>query len=481
MRSLDVIAGAAFAALLVLPCAAQESALRDSASIIIDGPRAAAADSALRAQEAQGFAGVVLVEAGGRVILRKGYGLAVRKPPRPFAPSTVVQIGSNTKDFTAVAILQLAAKGALALTDSLGKFFAGVPADKRGITVQELLEHRSGLPLYSGLDFDSVTRAQFLGRVMALPLRFPPGTDRAYSNAGYSVLAAIIEVVTGDSYGAYCDAHLWRPLGMHDTGLLLAKFDTLRLAHGYQGDEDAGTMLDKPHAADGPYWNLRGNGGFLSTVTDMWHFYDVLFGSSALLPAAQRDVMFPPDRPVAHAGSDMISFFLYERAPREGVVLIMATNQSDFPAPRAREAIAPLLGLPPMGGRGGQRVGGPPPGNAPFSLSMAVALPATPAGRQAAAFIAMFNAGDTAAARQFMATQEVQDPGDHRTMDQRVSSYRGMRHQVGAMVPVAVISSEPTQIVLRMRTEHGESPTLTVTVEAAAPNRITGLRIAAGE
>jgi CubicO group peptidase (beta-lactamase class C family) len=477
MRALRFVLGAAFAALIVHPAVAQESVLRDSASVILEGPKAAAADSALRAEEAKGFSGVVLIATGGRVILRKGYGLAVREPKRAFAPSTVVQIGSNTKDFTAVAILQLQEQGKLSVHDSLGKFFKDVPADKRGITVWDLVTHRSGLPLYSGMDFEPVTREQFVARVMAMPLRFPAGTQQAYSNVGYSVLAAIIEQLVNDTYGGYVNAHIWKPLGMHDTGLLLVKWDTLRLAHGYQGAEDNGTMLDKPHADNGPYWNLRGNGGYISTVTDMYHFYDVLFNTNTLLQPATRDLRFPPDRPVALAGSDMINFFLYERDPRSETVLIMATNWSEYPAPKAREGVAAVLGLPAMGNRGGTRVGGPRP--AETTPAKPIALPDTPAGRQAGAYIAMFNAGDTTAARKFMLEQLMPNPNDHRTIEQRLSNYRGMRSQVGTMIPVEIVSSSPTEIVLRMRTEKGESPELTVTVEASAPYRISALRIMA--
>ena len=142
-------------------------------------------------------------------------------------PSTVVQIGSNTKDFTAVDILRLQEAGKLSVTDSLGKYFKDVPADKRGITILDLMTHKSGLPLYSGLDFEPVSREAFLARVMKMPLLFAPGAQQKYSNVGYSVLAAIIEQLVGDSYGGYTHKTLWQPLGMHDTGLLLAKFDTL--------------------------------------------------------------------------------------------------------------------------------------------------------------------------------------------------------------------------------------------------------------
>ena len=478
MRTLTLVTSAAFVAFTAFPIGAQDPALRDSASVIMIGPKAVTADSALRVEEAKGFDGVVLAADHGEIVLRKAYGLAVRSPKRAFVPSTVVQIGSNTKDFTAVSILQLQEQGKLSVTDSIGKYLKIVPADKRAITIWDLLTHRSGLPLYSGMDFEPVTRDSFLVRVMQTPLKFAPGTGQQYSNVGYSVLAAIIEQLTGDSYGSYVNTHIWIPLGMHDTGLLLTNYDTLRLAHGYQGDVDNGTMLGKPHARDGPYWNLRGNGGFLSTVTDMYHFYDVLFNSSTLLKPATRDLHYNPDVPMALAGSDMISFFLYERAPRAGMVLIMATNGSDYPAPKARDGAAAALGLPAMGG-GRRTMGGPKQADAGAAGAKAVTLPATAAGRQAAAFIAMFNAGDTTAARKFMLEQLTRNPNAHLTMEERLSQYRGMRAMIGSMIAVEIISSAPTEIVLRMRTEKGENPVLTITVEPAAPNRIAAVRLEA--
>ena len=475
---LTLLCCAGFFASVTLPLAAQRSLLTDSASVIIAGARAAAIDSALRSEVAKGFSGVVLVADHGTVIVRQGYGLAVRKPARAFVPSTVVQIGSNTKDFTAVDILRLQEAGKLSLHDSLAKYFKEVPPDKRGITIADLLAHKSGLPLYSGLDFEPVKRDEFIARMLKMPLLFAPGTQQKYSNVGYSVLAAIIELIVGDSYGGYTNRTLWQPLGMHDTGLLLANFDTLRLAHGYQAGEDVGTMLDKPHLDDGPPWNIRGNGGFLSTVTDMYHFYDVLFNTDRLMKPATRELKFPPDRPVALAGSDMISFFLYERDPMAGVVLIIATNGTDYAAPRAREAIAPVLGLMPMGARRGPRVGGPSP-KAAGAGAVPVAFPETPAGKMAAAYLRVFNSNDTALVRRFMLDSMVPNPHEGRTIEQRLSAYRGMRGQTGGITAIAIVSSSDTEIVLKAVAGNGDDITLTVTVESAAPHRIASLRVEA--
>lgn len=80
----------------------------------------------------------------GAAVKQKGYGLAIREPHTPFTPEIATQISSCTKDFTAVAIVQLAQRGELALTDKLTRWFPDAPADKRALTVAQLLDHTAG-------------------------------------------------------------------------------------------------------------------------------------------------------------------------------------------------------------------------------------------------------------------------------------------------------------------------------------------------
>ena len=214
-------------------------------------------DSVLRAAAQRGFSGVVRVERGGTLLLRKGYGLADRERRIAFSDATVVQIGSNTKDFTLVALLRLQQRGRLSLRDSLGKYFPAAPADKRGITLQQLVDHRGGFPIGRGGDFEAPTREQFLQRALAAPLRAQPGTREIYSNTGFAILAAVIEQVTGKSYDAYVRDDLLVPLGLENTGYLLPRFDPARIAHGYDHGQDQGRVLLKPHAPDGPIRRSR--------------------------------------------------------------------------------------------------------------------------------------------------------------------------------------------------------------------------------
>src|SRR4051812_21969033 len=267
-------------------------------------------DSALRAAQQRGFSGVVRIEKGGELVLAKGYGLANRERGIPFSRATVVQIGSNTKDFTQVALLRLQQRGKLSLRDTPGKSSPAAPADKRGITLQQLFDHRAGFPIGLGGDFEALSRDAFIQRALATPLRAKPGAQEIYSNTGYAILAAVIEQVTGLSYDTFIRDDMLAPLGLRNTGYLLPHFALERVAHGYEGGKDRGSILEKPHAADGPYWNLRGNGGMVSTVDDMHHFYEALFESDRLLPASARGGRFDPNGPVGLAGSDLVNFFL---------------------------------------------------------------------------------------------------------------------------------------------------------------------------
>jgi CubicO group peptidase (beta-lactamase class C family) len=210
-----------------------------------------------------------------------------------------VQIGSNTKDFTAVAILQLQQARMLSMNDSIGKYFRGAPADTRNITIRQLMNHRAGFPLGIGGDFEPLSRQALVDRAMQTKLLFTPGTRESYSNTGFSLLAAIIEQVTGTTYDVYVQNAILAPLGLHGTGFLLPGFKANELAHGYfASGTDHGTMLVKPHAADGPYWNLRGNGGMLSTVGDIHAFYKELFEGEKLMASTTRALRFNPDEPI---------------------------------------------------------------------------------------------------------------------------------------------------------------------------------------
>ncbi|MDX1383017.1 MAG: serine hydrolase domain-containing protein, partial [Thermoanaerobaculia bacterium] len=217
-----------------------------------------------------GFAGVVLVATPAGVLLEKGFGLADREAGVPFTPATVSTVGSITKQFTGAAILALREEGRLALGDPLHRFFPAAPPDKRSITLHQLLTHTAGFPGHLGADEDYVGRVAYLDLAFSAELLFEPGSRHRYSNVGYSILAAVIEGLTGGSYEAYLRARFFDPLGMTDTGYTMPDWDLRRVAKGYRKEAVYGRVLDKQAASGrGFSWHLVGNGGIHSTVRDL--------------------------------------------------------------------------------------------------------------------------------------------------------------------------------------------------------------------
>lgn len=259
-----------------------------------NGAAARAVERFLDARWPRGASGTVVTARGGKVVTCDGRGMADRETETRARCDTVYDIGSVTKQFTAAAIMKLEAEGRLAVSDPLRRFVPGVPPDKRGITLHHLLTHTSGLPEQLGDDYAPVSRSDLLRSALAAPLASPPGERYAYSNLGYSVLAAVVEKASGMGYEEYLADRLFRPAGMTATGYVLPRWDRARVAVEYdEKGRPHGTPLDHPWADDGPYWNLRGNGGMLSTARDMLRWHRALLGDRILDDRA-RARMFEP-------------------------------------------------------------------------------------------------------------------------------------------------------------------------------------------
>ena len=181
----------------------------------------------LKENESNGFSGAVLVAVHNDVILEKGYGLADRETRVPMTTSSVFDIGSITKQFTATAILKLVEQNKLKVTSRLTDFFEQVPEDKRYITIHQLLTHTSGISSYTGDDYEYVTDNEFLTTVLSRELEAKPGEQYIYSNVGYSLLGIIVERASGLPYEQFLQRFLFQTAGMGTTGYLqpqLGKF-----------------------------------------------------------------------------------------------------------------------------------------------------------------------------------------------------------------------------------------------------------------
>jgi D-alanyl-D-alanine carboxypeptidase len=213
---------------------------------------------------------VVLVTKDGKVLLRKGYGMADVAAKLPLHPDASLRIGSVTKQFTAVAILLLMEEGKLSLSDPVTRFFPDYPAAGQTVTIAHLLAHSSGLVNYtSKKDFMAhVAQETTVPHMMALfqhdPLEFTPGARHAYSNSGYVLLGAIIEKLSGQPYGKFLEQRIFVPLGMTQTAYEgMERGPTLR-ATGHTKKEQGFTVSDKMSISQ-----AYAAGGLVSSVDDL--------------------------------------------------------------------------------------------------------------------------------------------------------------------------------------------------------------------
>jgi CubicO group peptidase (beta-lactamase class C family) len=258
-----------------------------------------------------GFSGSALVAAGDEVILCKGYGIADSQTGAACSPSTIFDLGSLTKQFTATAVLVLEQRGVLAVTDKLDRFLSDVPPDKASIQIHHLLAHTSGLPRgLPGLGSEVHDREAMLKMVLEAPLHSKPGAEHVYSNIGYDLLGAIVEIATKKPFEEALRELLFDPAGMGSTGFRKdGRLDPSLAARGRMKPDDPpppGSLLegqtqDEPRrpgertlATEGWYsWGLRGAGGVLSTAPDLWRWERELRGDDLLTKASKKKLFTP--------------------------------------------------------------------------------------------------------------------------------------------------------------------------------------------
>jgi CubicO group peptidase (beta-lactamase class C family) len=166
----------------------------------------------------------VLIAKKGQIVYERGFGSANLELSVPMQANMIFKLGSITKQFTAVAILQLAEHGKLSLQDSIQQYIKDFPSKGHTITLENLLTHTSGIPDYLQQDNPDpyVERRDFTPRQIIdyfkdLPLQFQPGTRFSYSNSGYVLLGYIVEKVSGESYQNYISKHILEPLSLSHT------------------------------------------------------------------------------------------------------------------------------------------------------------------------------------------------------------------------------------------------------------------------
>lgn len=239
------------------------------------------------------FHGAILVARDGEVEYAKGFGVAEPSKQTANTPATRFRIGMLTEQFTAVAILQLRDAGMLDLDDPVSRHLPGYPNGRR-ITIQQLLDHSSGIPNYTDLpNFQDWklrphTTEQIVGRFSELPLEFQPGTDFAPTNSGYFLLGAIIERTSGMSYAEYMQRYVFEPLGMKDTAIGDEPRDGV-VARGNVWNAEE--KLDPPDPIDMSVFGAAG--GVVSSVRDLAKWDAALYDGRAVARSSVEQMIEP--------------------------------------------------------------------------------------------------------------------------------------------------------------------------------------------
>jgi CubicO group peptidase (beta-lactamase class C family) len=239
------------------------------------------------------FHGAVLVARNGEIILAKGYGSSNYDDFTPNTAHTRFRLASVTKQFTALAIMQLAAEGKLRIEDSICGYIDQCPQHWQSITLRHLLQHTSGIPNYTDfLDYeltqmDPATPLQLVDRFRDQNLLFTPGEGYSYGNSGYVLLGVVIERVSGQSYREYLRQHIFEPLGMVDTGVAYDPEPGSPIAKGYQYYATNTRPIDTS--------TLFSAGAMYASVQDLYLWDQALY-TEKLLPKPFLDQIFAPGR-----------------------------------------------------------------------------------------------------------------------------------------------------------------------------------------
>ena len=253
------------------------------------------------AEEAeQGFAGAILVVRDGEVVLHRAYGDADRANGIPNTTDTLFAIGSVPIDFTKAAILKLEELGKLSTADPIEKFLKDVPDDKRAITIDHLMTGRSGLPNFhhvagvdENYDLSWIDRDTAIERMLGKELLFEPGEGRAHSHSAWGLLAALVEIVSGDSYQAFLDEHFFGPAGMKKTGNyhVARRYEDKDVALGY-GRSPWGE-INSPKYWGETSWLVMGSGGMVSNPSDLQRWIRAMRAGKLLSTSAQEKYWSP--------------------------------------------------------------------------------------------------------------------------------------------------------------------------------------------
>lgn len=312
-------------------------------------------DSYLIKSSENGYSASILVAKNKKIILSKGYGWADREHKIQNNSTTVFNLGSITKQFTAAGIMKLVEQNKVKTTDTLDKYFENVPDDKKSITIHQLLTHSSGISVrIGGFRYKEATKTQFLKDFYESKLHALPGSTYQYANANYIMLALLIEVVSKQDYTTFLKTNFWVPLQMNHTGYKSISFSSDKLAHGYYYNYTNGEWLDwgttqKHLPITSNHWYSIGKGDIHSNTEDLFKWHLALENSKVLskksvelietehIPENESKTshygygwaIFKTkngDKIITHNGSNGVYFSNFIRFKKSGYVIIVLSN-----------------------------------------------------------------------------------------------------------------------------------------------------------
>lgn len=306
------------------------------------------------------FNGSVLVAQNGAILLDKGYGFRNAADKIPNDPTSIFQLGSITKQFTATIILKLQEEKKLNVKDKLSKYFPKYPKGD-SITIEQLLSHTSGIYNYTNdNDFmtNEIAKPASREKIMALfenkPLDFSPGTGWNYSNSGYSLLGYIIEIVTKKPYEQVVRNYIFKPLKMTHSGFDFTHLKDPAKTTGYFTLDDK-TTTTAPIVDSTVSFSA---GAIYSTTGDLYKWHKAL-ESYSILSMAQEEKAFTPikngygygwgidsiegKRRVGHGGGIHGYITNISRVPADDICIVLLSNASDQSLQKITSSIFDIL------------------------------------------------------------------------------------------------------------------------------------------
>jgi len=276
------------------------------------------------------FSGSILIAKNEQILVNKGYGFANYEFDIKNTPVTKFRIGSLTKGFTAVAILQLEEKGLLTLDDNLQKFIPDYPRGNE-ITIKNLLTHTSGIPNHTELeDFNKERRVYEYSIIETIEtfknkaLEFNPGEEFNYSNSNYILLGLIIEQVSLMSYEEYVKHNIFEPLNMKNSGFEYPQKVIKNLTQGYCINDNE---IEKAKFRN--MSNAHASGALYSTTEDLYKWDRALY-SEKLISNESKEKMFTEFKDNYGFGWGIVNVFNHKMIAHSGDIDGFTSNISRF-------------------------------------------------------------------------------------------------------------------------------------------------------